>query len=321
MSRVTKKSLHFPKTAMILAAGRGERLRPITDKIPKPLLPIANVPMIERIILQLRNLGVERFLINLHHLAPQIQSYLQNGHPLGVDIWYSHESHLLGTGGGIAKMLPHVQEPHFICLNGDSLITTDLKTIWKVHREQQSDATMLLKTADNNNQETQLIIEIDKNASKKCPWGNIRELLHYKNLKSKHALAGNFLGVHFFNNDFLSSKISKKPVHCIIRDGYLPWLKNSQGKILGVVADQPLLDTGTLERYLAVNAYFLRQETATTVLVDPSVTLDSSVQIGPNVVIGEGCTIGRGCHIRNSVLLPGTKLRDNSIIENQVLLS
>jgi MurNAc alpha-1-phosphate uridylyltransferase len=111
--------------AMILAAGRGERLRPLTDRTPKPLLPIAGTPLIEHQLRWLAAAGIREIVINLHHLADAIEGALGDGSRLGVRLHYSREERLLETGGGIARALPLLGPDPFIVLNGD--IWTDYR--------------------------------------------------------------------------------------------------------------------------------------------------------------------------------------------------
>ena len=107
--------------AMILAAGQGRRLAPLTDHMPKPLLPIAGEALLIRQIRQLRTAGITDLVINLYHLGDQIEAALGDGSGLGIAIRYSRESKLLETGGGIVKALPMLGEEPFILLNGDIL--------------------------------------------------------------------------------------------------------------------------------------------------------------------------------------------------------
>ena len=115
--------------AMILAAGQGRRLAPLTDDTPKPLLPIAGEPLLVRQVRQLRAAGVTDLVINLYHLGEQIEAVLGNGHELGVDIRYSRESTLLDTGGGIVKALPLLGNEPFMLLNGDILTDFEFATL------------------------------------------------------------------------------------------------------------------------------------------------------------------------------------------------
>ncbi|MCZ6618481.1 MAG: nucleotidyltransferase family protein [Gammaproteobacteria bacterium] len=105
--------------AMILAAGRGERLRPITDSTPKPLVKVAGEPLIFHQIRKLKAAGINRLVINLHHLGAQIEQVLGTGDQFGVKIRYSHEANLLETGGGVVNALPLLGSDPFVILNGD----------------------------------------------------------------------------------------------------------------------------------------------------------------------------------------------------------
>lgn len=107
---------------MLFAAGRGERLRPLTDTTPKPLLPVAGVPLIERQIEALARGGVRDVVINLHHLGEQIEAHLGDGSRLGVRIRYSWEDRKLETGGGLLQALPLLGDGPIWLLNGDVLM-------------------------------------------------------------------------------------------------------------------------------------------------------------------------------------------------------
>ena len=105
--------------AMILAAGRGERLRPLTDRIPKPLLPIAGEALIVQQMRCLRRAGITEIVVNLHHLGEQIEQRVGTGRDLGVNVRYSREATLLDTGGGVRAALPLLGAAPFLLLNGD----------------------------------------------------------------------------------------------------------------------------------------------------------------------------------------------------------
>ena len=106
--------------AMVLAAGRGERMRPITDTIPKPLVPVAGKPLIAYHLEALARAGVRDIVINLSHLGSQIREALADGSRFGVRIAYSEEGPVpLETGGGIFKALPLLGTEPFLVVNGD----------------------------------------------------------------------------------------------------------------------------------------------------------------------------------------------------------
>lgn len=104
---------------MILAAGRGERLRPLTERLPKPMIPIGGEPLIVHQLRWLRRAGIEEVVVNLHHLGGHVEGHVGSGRDLGVRVRYSREETLLGTGGGIKHALPLLGEEPFLVLNGD----------------------------------------------------------------------------------------------------------------------------------------------------------------------------------------------------------
>ena len=106
--------------AMILAAGRGERLRPLTDELPKPLISVGGRALIEHHLLALRDLGVDEVVINVAYRAGQLRDFLGDGGRYGLMLHYSDESScLLGTGGGIVKALPLLGDAPFLLLSAD----------------------------------------------------------------------------------------------------------------------------------------------------------------------------------------------------------
>lgn len=132
--------------AMIFAAGLGTRLRPLTDNKPKALVPIAGRPMLERVILRLKEAGFDDITVNIHHFGQQIIDFLQANGNFGVDIHISDErDELLDTGGGIRKAMPFLAggEPILIH-NADILSDIDLKALYRHHLESGADATLLV---------------------------------------------------------------------------------------------------------------------------------------------------------------------------------
>lgn len=130
---------------MILAAGFGSRLRPLTDRVPKPLLPVAGKPLIAYPLAVLREAGIREVLINLHHLGGQIREALGNGSAYGVSITYSEEDPILDTGGAIEKARPFLGGATFAVLNTDAVIDLDLAAVIAWHRQRRALATMVLR--------------------------------------------------------------------------------------------------------------------------------------------------------------------------------
>jgi MurNAc alpha-1-phosphate uridylyltransferase len=119
--------------AMILAAGRGERMRPLTDKMPKPLLPVGGKPLIQHHIEALEAAGFRDLVINHAHLGRQIESAIGDGSRWGVHISYSPEEKALETGGGILNALPLLGDAPFLVVNGDVWCDYDFRSPTLAH--------------------------------------------------------------------------------------------------------------------------------------------------------------------------------------------
>src|SRR5262249_39911478 len=123
--------------AMVLAAGQGTRLHPLTERTPKALVPVAGRPMIDYCLLLLKRYGIRDIIINLHHLGDQIESYLGDGKRWGLQITYSKEPELLDTGGGLLKAKPFLQEGTFIVINTDVLIDLPSANSWHITKRKE----------------------------------------------------------------------------------------------------------------------------------------------------------------------------------------
>lgn len=138
--------------AFVLAAGLGTRLKPWTLKHPKALAPVGGIPMLERVIVSLREQGFDRILVNVHHFADQIVDFL-SGRDFGIDVAVSDESELLlDTGGALlhaAGWLCADEQP-FLIHNVDILSNADLAGLMKAHAESDADATLLVSDRDSS---------------------------------------------------------------------------------------------------------------------------------------------------------------------------
>ncbi|MEQ8857218.1 MAG: nucleotidyltransferase family protein [Pseudomonadales bacterium] len=114
---------------MVLAAGRGERLRPLTDRLPKVLAEVGGEPLLAHQLRWLANAGIRDVVINLHHLGEQIVAAVGDGRRYGVHVRYSLEPELLETGGGLVKALPLLGSDPFVLLNGDIYAEFDFATL------------------------------------------------------------------------------------------------------------------------------------------------------------------------------------------------
>jgi mannose-1-phosphate guanylyltransferase len=133
------------RRAMILAAGRGRRLAPLTDTTPKPLVPVAGRPLLEHILDFLRAGGIQEVVINLHHLGHLIETHVGDGRRFGLRVRYSWEDPILDTGGGIKRAQPLLAGEPFVVMNGDSLLELRLQDVLAAHRAHGAIATMVVR--------------------------------------------------------------------------------------------------------------------------------------------------------------------------------
>lgn len=126
--------------AVVLAGGKGARLAPYTTILPKPLMPIGDMPILEVMLLQMREAGVDDVVLTVGHLSELLRAFFQDGRQFGLNITYSYEERPLGTAGPIA--LVNDLDDTFLVSNGDVLTTLNLRELIEFHREQKAVATI-----------------------------------------------------------------------------------------------------------------------------------------------------------------------------------
>ena len=142
--------------AMILAAGKGTRVRPITHVLPKPMIPLVRKPVMEFLVEHLKAHGINQIMVNTSHLAPVIEEYFRDGDRFGVQMAYSFEGDLIGgqiegkaigSAGGMKKIqdFSGFFDETFVVLCGDALVDVDFAEVLRFHRERKSIATLVLR--------------------------------------------------------------------------------------------------------------------------------------------------------------------------------
>lgn len=138
----------IPKTAMVLSAGFGKRMRPLTDTMPKPMVPLNGIPLIGHTMNRLVDVGVERVIVNLHYLGEQIQDYLADENRL--EVVFSEEVELLETGGGVKHALPLIGSEPFYVINSDAFwldgYENSLRRLAREWHEDTMDVLLMLQS-------------------------------------------------------------------------------------------------------------------------------------------------------------------------------
>lgn len=224
--------------AMILAAGLGTRLRPLTYTIPKPLLPVGGVPLIVWNLLLLRRHGFRQVVINLHHLGPMIEQALGTGSKFGMRIIYSHEPVILGTGGGIKQAEPHFSGEPVLILNGDTLVELDLEALCDFHRTSHAAATLVLR--EDSNAVSWGLVEVEEKERK------ILRITGKGRADSVPTMSRMFAGIHILHPRLLRQV--PKGVASSIIDPYVKAIERGE-PVFGYDLQGYWSDIGTAERY------------------------------------------------------------------------
>ena len=223
--------------AMILAAGLGTRLRPLTNTIPKPLLPVGGTPLIVWNLLLLKRHGFRQVVINLHHLGPMIEQALGSGSKFGIRIMYSHEPVILGTGGGIKQAEPHFSGESVLILNGDTLAELDLEALCDFHRTRNAAATLVLR--EDSDAARWGLVEVGDE-------GRILRITGKGLVGSASAASRMFAGIHILHPRLLRDV--PKGVASSIIDPYVRAIERGE-PVLGYDVQGYWSDVGTAERY------------------------------------------------------------------------
>lgn len=215
--------------AVLLAAGLGTRLRPLTLTTPKPLLPLGNELIIDHQLKYLASAGIKEVAINLHHLGDKIKEHAGNGSHYGLKIYYSHEPKILGTGGGIKQAAALLRTESFLALNSDALQDTDIGALIEHHLKTGAAATMVVKAAGGEGFNP---VEIDGDGMV-VGFGEGR---HF------------YAGLQIIGQELIDVlPVAGRPC-CLIKDGYMKLIE--QGKhIASFLHTGYFNDIGTIDRY------------------------------------------------------------------------
>ncbi len=330
---------------MILAAGFGTRLRPLTLARPKPLLPLANRPQLHYQLDLLRRAGVRNVVINVHHLSHAIPEFFKNGSALGMALSYSVEREILGTGGGIkacAKFLTTDPGP-FVVINGDTLIDLDLEEVIQVHRRAGAMATMVLR--EDPRAETFGAIGVDES-------DRIVDFVGRAHAPGRVVRRGLFTGVHIMSPEVLE-RIPEGP--CGINETAYPVMVREGARVQACFQQGYWSDVGTPRRYLEANLAILSGafhprgqdlfkeagwavdrsgrthgsedrvhlgplvQIVPPVLLGAGATIEAGVRLGPEVVIGERTAVGPGVRLAHTVVWADCRIPQARRLEKAIV--
>ena len=291
---------------MILAAGFGTRLRPLTETIPKPMIPVVGVPNIVRVIEHLKAHGIRDLVINLHHLPKPIRDHLGDGSDLQVNIQYTLEETILGTGGGIKNAAHLLGNETVIVVNGDVLFTPDIDTALASHRSNGALAT--------------LVVRRDSDAEKLGPVGlddrdMIRRLV-WEGSVEHGPRTHMFTGVHLIEPELFRLLPDEG---CIVRETYITLVKKG-APLYGAVDDHFFCDLGTPKRFIEANTALVCGRSSIRGYSPPpdAFHVDPEAAIEPGCRLINGTVIGKGAHVKAGVTVDGSVVMPRARVSSDV---
>lgn len=283
--------------AMILAAGLGTRLRPLTERKPKTLVPVANRPLIDRTINYLKKFGVTEVVINAHHHCRQIVRHLDGEKSHGIKITVLVEPEILGTGGGIKNAEAFWDDDPFIVINGDILTDIDLSEAYSAHRRQGGLATLVL-----HDHKTYSQVKIDSRQK-------ITDIA-----SSSHPGRLAFTGLHIVSRELLAYLPANTFADIIAC--YRQRIRQSRSINAYVAGGHYWLDIGTVANYFQANRDFLGDSAF---LVGPDCSIDSSVSFKDWAIIGPQAVLEPGVEIKRSVLWQNVRVKEKTRVADSII--
>ncbi len=283
--------------AVVLGAGLGTRLRPMTEHLPKPGVPLAHVPVAAHTIAHLVAAGVDAVAVNTHYLAEALEGALPRHVPNGLTLRFSREAQLLGTGGGIraAWALLDPEKP-LLVMNGDILFRPDLRRAMAMHQERGALATMIVR----EHPEAHRLGAIETAAD-----GRVVRLLGAPAQRVPDSV-WMFTGVHLLSPAAFHNLPREG---CIVRQAYRHWV-DAERPVYAQPSEASFRDVGTHAEYLAAHLDALDGE----LLAEP---VHPSARLGEGAVvtrswIGAGASVAPGVHLHECVVWPATEVRESA---------
>jgi mannose-1-phosphate guanylyltransferase len=316
--------------AMVLAAGLGKRLRPLTFEVPKPLAPVANRPVMEHILALLERHGYREVIANLSHLGDQIRERFGDGSAHGLELSYSEEPELLGTAGGVrnvAEFLTGGDDDSFLVISGDALTDIDLDAMRAAHASHGGIATLAVKKVADT-REYGVVIH--------GPDGRIEGFQEKPDPAEALSDLGN-AGIYMFRREIFDHFPEREFVDWAM--DVFPALLETDTSFYVHEIDAYWNDIGSLEEYrrgnfdalaglvdVALDGELLEDgdggdaEITGPVLIGTGGEVAAGAWVHGPAVIGGGGRVGPGAKLREVVVLPGAAVPEGAILAGAIVV-
>jgi len=309
------------KKAMVMAAGVGSRLDPLTQNVPKPLVPVLNKPVMDILLEKLQSYGIESVIANTHYLADAIQGRYTKHPSLNIKFNSIYEQSLSGTAGGVKKCeFFFKDEENFLVLSADGLHDADITKIVDSHIKSNCIATMAIAEVDHKEVSKYGVVVPSKSNT----------VLEFQEKPSIDEAKSNFIntGIYVFNKKIFEF-IPPNTTYDFAKNVFPALLANKQDINLYRVANY-WSDIGTIDQYIQSNWDALAKIVDTknneifkslhsTYTVGENCDISQDVKFLNNVVIGNNCKIGKNVCLDNVILWDEVEIKDNTTIKNSVI--
>ncbi|HET7406109.1 MAG TPA: mannose-1-phosphate guanyltransferase [Mycobacteriales bacterium] len=292
--------------AVVMAGGEGSRLRPMTANLPKPLLPVANRPIMEHVLRLLRRHGYDETVVTVQFLASLIRNYFGDGDELDMALRYATEELPLGTAGSVKNAEDALRGEPFLVISGDALTDIDLTEMVRLHRERGALVTVALKSVPNPLEFGIVITDADGRIERfleKPTWGQV-----FSDTVNT--------GIYVMEPEILDHVADGVPVDWSA--DVFPALLKAGAPIYGYVADGYWEDVGTHESYLKAHADVLNRQ------VDVDI---DGFELAPGVWVCEGAEVDPDAVLKGPILIggyakveAGVELREYTVLGSNVVV-
>lgn len=304
--------------AVMLVGGKGTRLRPLTISAPKPMLPVAGVPVTQHQVARAKEAGVTRIVLGTSYKAEVFSNYFGDGSDFGIDMRYVVEDEPLGTGGGIrnvAAALDSGPDDPVIIFNGDVLTGLDIAGLVQAWRDAEADVALYLTRVEDPRAFG--LVPTDEN-------GQVTAFLEKPETEEEIVTDQINAGCYIFKRSIIDAIPTGRPVS-VERETF-PGLLASGAKVIGYVDDGYWLDLGTPLAFVQGSKDLVKgiaPSPAVTQtgekLILASADVDDSATVGDGTVVGAGARIAAGADVQGSVLFDGASVGLDAIVVDSVI--
>ncbi|MBN1298782.1 MAG: NDP-sugar synthase [Actinobacteria bacterium] len=319
---------------VILAGGKGTRMRPLTYITPKPMLPLVTKPFMEYFILRLKHFGINEIILSTGYLPDVFNTYFGNGKKFGVNIIYVTEEQPLGTCGAVKNVEKYIGNETFLVFNGDILTSLNLKNMISFHKSKKADITISLSPVEDPT--SYGLVPIDKN-------GKVKDFLEKPSMEEINTNLIN-AGTYIIEPHILGH-VPEGENYSFERELFPKVLKLGY-KIFGYASNDYWLDVGTPEKYMTAHYDILDRKVAFNfaykkvypnvyigadtkyskdnitigpIVIGEKTTLEDDVKIMPNSVVGNNCKIMKGSSVSESIIFDNCTIGKDCIIRNAII--